>query len=315
MWFWLRRHIFQNVGTKLIALALAIMLYVYVFASRDREIVLDVPLLVQGVPQSLLWSGEIPDVARVRFRGVGVELLKLGIRRPGARILLEVGEALPGQYRRSLVTKDVVVPSDVEVQVVEVVAPREIAVDFDQVLVRRLAAVASVTGRPAPGYIRYGPLVVEPDTVVVRGPEKHLQSFEFLKSDPVDISGRDETVIQECALHVPPRCEALPQVVMVRVELEKVISRTFAGLSVDVLRSDDVTLMSMAPEVGSVVVTGPEAVVESLATEELRLSIDALGLPPGTYTLMASVELVRSQKSGAVSVEPVEPEKFEVELE
>ena len=66
---------------------------------------------------------------------------------------------------------------------------------------------------------------------------------------------------------------------------------------------------------GSVVVTGPTSIIESLTAEEMRLSIDALTLLPGTYTLMASVELSRQFMGDAVSVEPVEPEKFEVVLE
>ena len=73
--------------------------------------------------------------------------------------------------------------------------------------------------------------------------------------------------------------------------------------------------MGMTPSHGSVVVAGPASLVDSLSQQELRLSIDALGLPPGTYTLMASVELNRMLEVDALSVEPVEPEKFEIELE
>ena len=101
-----------------------------------------------------------------------------------------------------------------------------------------------------------------------------------------------------------------------RITIEKVISRTFTELPIGVLRSRGVSLARLEPKTGLVIVSGPASVVESLTAEELRASIDARGLPPGgTYALMASVELRRAEASGSVSIEPVKPEKFEVELQ
>lgn len=315
MWQWLRRHVFRNAGIKTVSLALAITLYLHVLASQEREVIFDVPLVLHGVPETLTGSGEIPEMAKVRFKGLGLGLLKLRTHPQGPRLLLEVGDVRPGRYQRPLVTEDVVVPSDIDVQVVEVVTPREISIEFDRFVKRRLGVVPSVSGRPAPGFITFGRVVVEPESVSVQGPEGRLHSFEFLRTQAVDISDCRDVVIQRVALRVPSRCEAIPREVTVQVTIEKVISRTFAELPVEVLRSGDVKLKRMMPETGSVVVSGPATLVESLTPDELRLSIDALGLPPAAYTLMASVELSRSLEAGAISVEPVEPEKFEVELE
>jgi hypothetical protein len=110
--------------------------------------------------------------------------------------------------------------------------------------------------------------------------------------------------------------KAIPSDVTLRVMVEKVVSRTFLRLPIEVLRSRGVQLTRLSPETGTVTVSGPMSLVESLTPEEMRASIDARGLPPGgTYTLMASVELRRGEAAGSVSIEPVQPEKFEVELE
>jgi YbbR domain-containing protein len=315
MWHWLRRHIFNNARIKLLALVLAMALYMLVYASQVREIVREVPLDLYGVPEALIWSGEIPDVAQVRLRGLGLDLLLLRHHPQGARLLIEVDDAQPGRYQRPLVTEDVNVPIEIDVTVVEVVEPREILLEFDRRLTRKLGVVPTVTGRPAPGFIRFGRVGLEPESVFVRGPERRLQSFEYLRTETVDITGTDENVIRRAALRCPPACEAVPPQVTVEVAVERIISRTFADLPVTVRLTGDVRLVRQTPEVGSVVVAGPATLVESLTAQDLRLSIDALGLPRGTYTLMASVELTRSLEAGAVSVEPVEPEKFEVELD
>ncbi|MCK4306107.1 MAG: YbbR-like domain-containing protein [Candidatus Eisenbacteria sp.] len=315
MWHWLCRYVFQNAGIKLVALALALTLYVHVFFSQQREIVMEVPLITQGVPDSLIALDDIPSTAKVRFRGLGLDLLRLRAPSHASRLLLKMEGVGTGRYLRPLVTKDVIVPSEADIQVVEVVSPRVISVEFDRLLNRRLGIVPSVTGRPAPGFIRFGRVSLEPDSVDVRGPRQRLRSFEFLRTEPLDISGCDESVVRQVALHNPPDCEVEPSAVTFRISIEKVISRTFMNLPVKVHHTGDVRLTRMAPAAGSVVVTGPAALADSLTAEDLRLSIDARGLPSGTYTLMASVELVWSLKAGEISVEPVEPTKFEVVLE
>ncbi len=315
MWQWLRRHVFRNAGIKLVSLALAITLYLHVFASQEREIVFDIPIELRGVPETLVESGQIPETARIRFRGLGIGLLKLRTRAPGARLLLGLEEVQEGLYQRPLVSEDVEIPHDIDVQAVEVVSPRMLSLEFDRLLVQRLQVVPTVVGRPAPGYITFGRFVTEPESVGVEGPQRRLRSFEFLRTEPVDVSGAEESVARVVPLRVPTQCEAVPAEVTVRVNIERVVSRTFKGLPVEVLRSGDVKLARLEPETGSVVVTGPVTLIESLTPEDLRLSIDVLGLPAATYMRMASVELSRALEGGAVSVEPVEPERFEVELQ
>jgi hypothetical protein len=313
---WVTKHLFNHAGIKLLALALAVFLYLHVFASQENEILIDVPLELYGIPDGLTWSGDLPATARVLFRGQGLDLLKMRARLEQARLRVEVGEARPGHYQRPLVSEDVVLPPDLRVQAVAVESPREISLEFDRLLVRRLGVVARVGGRVAPGYTVHGPTVVEPDSVLVRGPEGVLASFEYLKTEVLDISGREDMVTRRVPLVLHAGCQAIPPEVTVRVTIEPVVSRTFTALPIEVLRSRGVEVARIEPQEGIVAVSGPASVVESLAAEDLRVSIEARGLPPGgTYTLMASVELRRAAVAGAISIEPVRPEKFEVELE
>ncbi|MBM3316476.1 MAG: YbbR-like domain-containing protein [Candidatus Eisenbacteria bacterium] len=313
---WLAGRIFHNSGTKLVALALALLLYAHVFTSRESEITMDVPLQLQGVPEGLTWSGEMPASARVRFRGVGVDLLKLRSRVEPSRVRVDVMGARPGHFQRPLVAEDVVTAPGLGVQALEIVSPREIVLRFDQLLARRLPVRPATVGRVAAGYTVQGRVVVEPESVLVRGPAAVLSGTEHLGTEPVDLTGSSDIVTRSAAVQPPAGCVATPEAVAVRVVIERVVTRTFPLLPVEVLRSRGVQLKRLEPETGTVAVSGPASLVESLRSEDLRASIDARGLPPGgVYALMASVELRSGEAAGSVSVEPVRPEKFEVELE
>lgn len=311
----LRRYVLNNAGIKLASLALAIVLYLHVFARQEREVVVDVPLELRNVPAGLVWSGELPSTARVRLRGPGIDLFKLRTGAERIRVSVDVAEARAGLYQRPIVPQDVRLPRGGNIEVIAIERPSVISLSFDRVLAHKLPVVARINGRPAPGYVQYGEPVVEPDSALVSGPESRLGSFAQVRTETVDISAADETVVRRVPLVPPPDSEISPAGVTVRVDIERVISRTFTNLPVEVLHDHGVTRKRLAPETGSVVVSGPESLVESLSRDDLRLTIDARDYPAGAYTLMASVELRRSLASGSVSVEPVEPERFEVELE
>ncbi|MBD3236933.1 MAG: hypothetical protein GF330_09535 [Candidatus Eisenbacteria bacterium] len=311
----LRRHVFNNAAIKIFSLVLAIILYLHVFARQEREVVLEMPLELQDVPAELTWSGALPDAASVRLRGVGMDLFKLRTRTGEMRVRVDVSEARPGLYQRPLVADDVRIPRDANVEVLGVESPQQVSLVFDRLMTVRLPVAPTVEGREAPGYIGVGGVVVEPDSAAVRGPEGRVRSFEFVRTEPVDISQAEATVTRRVPLVPPPGCSVMPPDVQIRVGLERVVSRTFSDLEVEVLLPAGIGEAQLTPPTGSVDVSGPQSAVNSLTPEDLRLSVDARDLPSGTYTVMASVELRRSLSSAGIRVEPVKPERFELELE
>lgn len=313
---WFRQHVFHNFGTKALALGLALILYLHVFTSQEREVQLDVPLGLRSVPATLTWSGELPAVARVRFRGTGMDLLKLRTHLGSAGVLVDVSEAGPGLYQRPLVTRDVTVSRDLRAVAVEIVEPRVLALRFDRQGSRRLPLTVRLSGKVAPGYMLHGAAIAEPDWIVVNGPAGLLDTLRAVTSEVLDVSGESDTVTRRLRVIVPRGYEASPPEVVVRATIEKVATRTFAGLAVQIQQSREARVKRVTPETGTVVVSGPASLVESLAPDEFRVSIDARGLPPGgIYSLMASVELRRPETAGLIAIEPVRPQSFEVELE
>jgi YbbR domain-containing protein len=214
------------------------------------------------------------------------------------------------------VTRDVTVSRDLRAVAVEIVEPRVLALRFDRQGSRRLPLTVRLGGKVAPGYMLHGAAIAEPDWIVVNGPAGLLDTLHAVSSEVLDVSGENDTVTRKLRVIVPQGYEASPSEVVVRATIEKVATRTFAGLAVQVQRSREARLKRVTPETGTVVISGPASLVESLTPDEFRVSIDARGLPPGgIYSLMASVELRRAETAGLVAIEPVRPQSFEVEFE
>jgi YbbR domain-containing protein len=78
-----------------------------------------------------------------------------------------------------------------------------------------------VQGQPAQGYT-FGTISVSPSTVTLWGQPENLADIEFVKTEPLDISGARSTVSRSLNLHLPPGVEAMDvEKAVVEVEIRR----------------------------------------------------------------------------------------------
>ncbi len=65
----LQRHVFHNLGLKLISLALAVGVWLAVARDPVAEVAVDVPIEFRNIPQTLEISSENIPRAQIRLRG------------------------------------------------------------------------------------------------------------------------------------------------------------------------------------------------------------------------------------------------------
>jgi hypothetical protein len=308
----LRRILLQNLGLKLTALILSLVIYAHVFSTQIQEFTVDIPLLLTDLPPGMMVTGQVPEKVRVRVRGPGREVLELRARKIWSRV--SVAGAGEGRFQRPIVPDDIVLPPDINVEVVEVVSPTVLDLVFDRAATKKLPVFARIVGSPAPRHLVSGPVRVEPDSVLLEGPERVLDTVEFLRTAEVSIARATRPLRAEVGLELPPETRARPPRVTVVVPVERLVVRSIEGLPVEVLKSRNIRKVTVEPPTGSVEVVGPESVVASLRPEDLHLQVDARNLRPGTHVLLVSVTLRRPLED-LVTVEPGYPERFRVTLE
>ncbi|MBD3336864.1 MAG: hypothetical protein GF355_15230 [Candidatus Eisenbacteria bacterium] len=308
----LGRFLLRNIGLKFTALMLALAFYLHVFATQVQEATIDIPLRIVDVPAGMTITGEIPQNVEVLVRGAGKELLKLRAR--NLRTQISVARAGEGRFQRPIVADDIALPSDIEAQAVEVLAPRVLNLVFDRLMEKRVPVFPTVTGAPASGFLVSGPIRSDPDSVMLHGPQRLLEPFEFCRTLDVGIQGATGPLRAVVEVMTPAGVRAEPPEVLVVVPIERLVVRNIDGLPVEVLKSGSIRNVEVDPSTGSVEILGPESIVARLRPGDLELRIDARNLRPGTHMLMVSVVLNREVED-VVSVEPSYPEKFRVTLE
>ena len=214
------RHVLHNFGLKVISLALAVGLWLALARDPVAEIAVDVPIEFHNIPENLEISSEDIPKAQIRLRGPARIVHQLQLADVSAEI--DLRGLKPGERTFDLTSQQIHQPKDLEV--VQVV-PSQFHLAFDARLSRQVEVHPRIVGSFAAGY-GIGRIVVEPPTIVISGPQKHVEAVEAAITDPVDVSGtmNQATFVRHAYVSDPLVQVANPNPVRVTVMMERVPS-------------------------------------------------------------------------------------------
>ena len=157
-------------------------------------------------------------------------------------------------------------------------------------------------GEPAQGY-RLLDVNVEPASVQVTGAPALLEGLR-IETESVVISGLTESESRQVALDLPPGVSLLDvQPVVVTVEIEPILSGGVVQRPVEIRALGEGLEATLEPEQVRVFLFGPLPVLDSLAEDDVRVTIDLLNLVTGTHTL----EPIVSVSANDVEVRSTQP--------
>lgn len=282
VWAILRR----NLGLRIISLLLAIALWMFVNAGEHGSVQsYTVPISYTGLPAHYIITNRHPETIRVDLSGprtllsiiqpsrlrVRIDLSGVGVGQASFRIEPDSFGNLP---RTTTVTS---------------IAPSQIILDIDRIVVQNMPVHMITTGNPAPGY-RVASVTADPSKVRVRGPSRELARLDEVDTDPVDLSGITGNVTREATVPSPgPHTHIEAQQIAVNVTVAPVIiQKEYRGVRVQVRNSENQT--RTWPSTVNLTVRGPQLTLDHL-TLNAAAFVDADGLIPGYYDAFVEIDL------------------------
>jgi len=203
----LREILFGNLGLKLASLVLALLLYAHVVTEQPRESIIQVPLTLTGLPDSLAVSGRPPERVGVKIRGKWKDLIRLGLTSP--YLPVDLAHATPGPFQSTITAEDVAgkaLPPELSklVVVTEVEEPRAVDLTIEPKREKRVLLVPRLKGAPAAGYRLAARAAVTPESVAVRGPMSVVDPLDSLSTLPIDITGEREKIQRQVEVDPGP---------------------------------------------------------------------------------------------------------------
>ncbi|MBX3258213.1 MAG: YbbR-like domain-containing protein [Labilithrix sp.] len=289
MWDRIKAMLTENLNLKLLSFAFALVLYSLVHGGQDARGSISVDLEVNLPPESgdKVFIGTIPRDVRIFVRGSAQTIENL--RGGAVHMILDLTNS---PERVVFNEKMVRLPEGVRVEI-EQFEPPSIDLKWEQRVTRDVPVQLSVVGSPADGYVVKGPLVAEPKTVKVRGPQSDVMVLQHLRAEAFDVRTitSEGQYPRQLAIERPnPRLKVDPQSVVVTAEITREVStRDFQKLPVAVVGTPKGK--SQPPDVDVRLVCPPE-IARSLRPEQIVPQVEVTSKEPtGSMRLPVVVQM------------------------
>jgi YbbR domain-containing protein len=302
----------ENLGAKLLSLVAAVALWLSVTNEIEFEKTLTFPVEYVNLPEGTTPVRELPAEVRARIRARGKFL---AYRLRGGVCRVDLSRHTIGISNVAVDGANLVLPTDVAVAHKEVVEPRTIALELDELVLREIAINAPVIGEPARGFVRVGKTAIDPLTAKVSGPRRFVDEIGLISTQPIDIE-RDRSTLRKRVRLVPPGPATVtvePAVVEVGITIEALVERDIPGVVLEVAGAVPEGLrLDFRPATLSVQVSGARSMVDVAAAELSSLKVPAESLHvwvPGTRVLEIGELVASLPLPSGVEVRGVEPDR------
>lgn len=182
----------------LISLLLSAVLWYNVGGEQTVDTSVMIPVEVLNLPRELVISNQFKRQLEVTVHGPRSVILGIDQRQISRRI--DLANATPGTTVIANDPDSITVPRGVTVLRVQ---PSTIILSLDKLISKQFAINPVTIGSPAPGY-RLENLRMEPNVIIITGPESVLSKHDVLRTREIDLSGINQTTQLQVPLDLDP---------------------------------------------------------------------------------------------------------------
>ncbi|MDI6800590.1 MAG: CdaR family protein [Thermodesulfovibrionales bacterium] len=191
----MNKKIFNNMGLKILSVAIAISLWFFVTYRGQSEMVIDAPIEFKNVPERLELLKQ--NIKVVSLNISGHERLLKGLNPMAVRVVIDLANAKKGETLYYFDKNNVVIHSNIKVLRMD---PMSVRVTLDESISKIVPVRVNITGVPESGY-RIKSVKARPLSVEVEGAKIEIDRIFVLRTESLDISGLNSSTIQNVKLN------------------------------------------------------------------------------------------------------------------
>ncbi|MBM4145165.1 MAG: hypothetical protein FJ240_02660 [Nitrospira sp.] len=195
----MKKLFFENLGLKIAAVLLSAVLWIFVTSRGQSEISLDAPLEFRNMPAGL----EIVNhgIKTIDLNIKGQERLIKNVKAADIRVYVDLSKARKGEGVYYIDRKEIKLPHTFTVTNIN---PSSIKVTIEETISKTVKVLPMVIGEPKKGYFVKS-VDVSPQYVVIEGVRSEIIKIGNVKTEPIDISGFNESFSQDLKIDLTGR--------------------------------------------------------------------------------------------------------------
>ncbi len=304
------RAITNNFGAKVLAVVVALLVWFNASGQEEVTRVRTVPLILEGLSDSLALAGPVPVTADVRITATRRQLVALGFQRMA--VVADLSGLAAGRQRVPLSGEQVRGAGDLSPGRLAVVTPAALDIGLEPLVSRRLqVSLATAGALPANVVLEDGGLTIEPAWVTVRGPASIIERIQHVTTETLQLARVRETITRELELDCDPRAFACdPDRVTVTMRVSARAERVLANVPPTVLLDSDDIEADVEPDAVSLTLEGPASVLDTLSSGDVSVLVAISGHEPASYRIAPDVILPPGVHLTQISVDTLEVRVF-----
>jgi len=268
-----------NAPMKIVALSLAIVITINARDQTFRDVTIDMPLVVRGLPTGWVLKEDFPATLRVRIRTTVDKLTEILPRPPEYPVDLSLKQ---NQELVSFSLERVQEILGEGVYIVEL-SPSSFTIQLEERQSKTVPVSVRIVAEPREFYfVAYNDIKAEPAKVTVQGPASVLANLSSIETVGLDLSEQSTDFAGRVRLVAAAGVKAVPSAVEVTVPVrEKDESRVIKGARMVVKNCPPDLVCTVTPKLFQARVQGKKRVVDSFDRTNITyyVYVDASRLP------------------------------------
>ena len=242
------------------------------------------PIEARNLPARHALTEEVPKNAKVRLKGAGRALFKTIILKnfiSDFKLVLDL-ERISEEYDFILndyferYPQKVVIPSNFEVDYVEVVYPNAVHISLDEYKEKIVNVISNIYLYPAPGYTLVGEPIIDPEKIKIAGSKNIVQLINSVKTESDTINNLTKDISVSVPLNSvrDQLIEYTPKIVNLNQKIQSISERIISEIPVKVINQNNTLQVFVSPQTVSLTVIGGTDYIASLEPNDIYISVD-----------------------------------------
>jgi YbbR domain-containing protein len=242
---------------RFFSLCLGVLIWFLVVGADQVDMNLTIPIEVLNLPKNLVIYNQYQKELNVILRGPRSIMQEM--RNRNIFLPVDLSKAEPDTIVIKTEELSLPLPSGISILRIQ---PANITLSIDKLVQKHIPLTAETEGSVAPGYILKG-ISLNPDRILVSGPEKLLEQQQSLKTYPLSLNGLRHSSTMPVHLDLSPDFIHLigETTVVAKITLrERFVEKIIHNIPITIAGAGEHRLMSR-PDFISVFASIPEALV------------------------------------------------------
>ena len=279
---------------------IAFIFWFFIKSEDDYLVTQKIPLVARNLQEQKTYKEEVPKDIIVTIKGSGRSFIWLALFKnfyDDYKAIIDLSSIADqynfnlNEYYRDNPTK-IVLPVSLGLQFVEVVSPKNIVINLDQYLVKKVPIQSQVFISTESGYIQVGDESFVPNSINIGGPQEIVNSIEFVKTQKDTLLNLMASIEAELSIINPNKLVDFdPKKVQGYINIQPITEENVTSIPVQLLNKPDDVEVFVKPNQVSLTVVGGLNAVANILPEDILVTIDFKDWNPDKQFYLPQIEI------------------------